>query len=188
MNDVLEVLKDFDPESAEYREFVAEVLRRVDPTRPLGTELYKAVARSSWNVYWESVSLRFNDDSGKVEVFMIKRDDSDPDWSGYWHVPGTALRPSDDENTPKFRLSREYGVPVSIVRVGDAGFGWYKIGDEGRGAGISFVFLTDLERAPEVSDTRGWFPVDDLPDPTVPAHVERIIPLAVTKFRARHNL
>lgn len=178
MNDQV-IPSNIDPNSDEFKTILAGLLNRIDPAKALGTPFYKAVARLSWNCYWESVALRFGPESGKTEVFMTKRDETDPDWNGYWHVPGTALRPGDTEETAKARLAKEYGVPIlSLERVGDAGFDWFKPGDEGRGPGISFVFNTKLNGEPLLSKRRGWFDADHLPEPTVPSHINPIIPFA----------
>lgn len=185
MNDLV-IPEKIDPNSNEFKAIVAGLLKRIDPTKGFGTVLYKAIARLSWNCYWESVALRYV--VKEVEVFMTKRDETDPDWNGYWHVPGTALRPGDTEETAKARLAKEYGVPVrSLKRVGDAGFGWFKSGDEGRGPGISFVFDTTFDGEPALNEWRRWFNVKDLPTPTVPSHISQIIPMAVRAFDERHG-
>lgn len=176
-----------DANSDEYKEFVATAYNRVDSSKGLGTPLYMATARHSWNCYWESVTLRRVGVNGKLEVFMTKRDDTDPDWNGYWHVPGTALRSGDSEADPVARLAKEYGVPTILLeRAGDAGFGWFKPGDQGRGPGISFVFNTFLNGKPLLGERRGWFDVEHLPEPTVPSHISPIIPIAVDAFRTRY--
>ncbi len=174
----------------DYKRGVAALLKAIDPNQGLGTALYLAIARLSWNCYLESVALRVNLSTRQVEVFMTQRDDSDPDWKWYWHVPGTALRPRDVAATAEARLVKEYGVPMSsFERVGDTGFDWCPEDDERRrGPGVSFVSLTELGGDPMVNDRRGWFPVDDLPGATVPAHAEKIIPMAVKVFVARHRI
>ena len=169
----------------DYKEVVAGLLTRVDPYKGLGTPLYMAVCGHSWNVYLESVALRRTSRIGVVEVFMTKRDESDPDWQGYWHVPGTALRYGDTEESAWARLAREYGVPIlSRTHVGDAGIGWFKKGDTGRGPGISLIHVTKLEGEPMLNERRGWFNVNDLPDPTVPLHINPIIPRAVSAYQS----
>lgn len=183
---VRKALANVNPDGEFYKEIVAELLGRIDPKKPFGTKLYLQISRLSWGDYIESVALRVNAETGRVEVFMTQRDESDPDWKGYWHVPGTALRPGDAEEDPKARLAKEYGVPIrSLKRVGDTGFGWFKEGDEGRGPGISFVHITVLDGEPMLNERRGWFPVDNLPTPTVPSHTEKIIPIAVRSYLAR---
>lgn len=175
------------PNTDEYKEFVATAYNRVDPSKGLKTPLYLATARHSWNCYWESVALRRVGAKGVLKVFMTKRDETDPDWNGYWHVPGTALRPGDSESDPVARLAKEYGVStISLERVGDAGFGWFKPGDPGRGPGISFVFSTLLSGEPPLGERRGWFDVEHLPEPTVPSHINQIIPMAVEAYHRSH--
>lgn len=182
------IVKTLHPDGEEFKGLLAKLLGRVNLYKGLGTPLYLAVARLSWNCYWESVALRVTAQGGKVEVFMTKRDETDPDWNGYWHVPGTALRPGDSEADPEARLAREYGVPIiSLERAGDAGFGWFKPGDEGRGPGISFVFNTILGGEPMLNERRGWFDVEHLPEPTVPSHITPIIPMAVKAFNDHHG-
>lgn len=182
--EVLDAVLAMNPDTVEYRLLLAAMLERLDQTKPFGTQLYQAVARNSWNVYWESVAFRHNPTSGELEVFLIKRGADDPDWQGYWHVPGTALRPGDISDDSQGRLAREYGVPISSLEcVGNTGFGWNTMDARSRGPGISFVFLTSLVEEPRLGDDRGWFPVDNLPHPTVPAHVLEIIPHALAAFR-----
>lgn len=188
ITEALQMVACINSESSLWKSFVASVLRRIDPSKPFGTELYLEIAVRSWNSYFESVALRVNAETNKIEVFMTQRDETDPDWKGYWHVPGTALRPRDAENNPKARLAKEYGVPIrSLERVGDTGFGWFKEGDEGRGPGMSFVHVTLLDGEPSLSDRRGWFSVDNLPTPTVPSHVNVIIPMAVKAYKGRQT-
>lgn len=174
-----------DPTSDQYKEMVAEFLERVDPYQPLGTPLYLAVCKHCWGIYFESVALRVGA-NGTLEVFMTKRGEEDPDWQGYWHVPGTALRYGDMQETAVARLAREYGVPIhSFTRVGDAGVGFFKKGDAGRGPGMSLIHVTELEGEPMLNECRRWFDVEYLPEPTVPSHINPIIPIAAEAFRKR---
>ena len=167
-----------DLSSDEYKEVVAELLGGVDSYKELGTPLYLAVCQHCWGIYFESVALR-NNANGILKVFMTKRDETDPDWQGYWHVPGTALRYGDTHETAVARLAKEYGVPiVSFERVDDAGVGFFKKGDTGRGPGMSLIHVTKLNGEPALNKRRGWFDVRDLPVPTVPSHVSVIIPRA----------
>lgn len=182
--EILNAVLVMDSDTVEYRLLLATMLERLDPTKPLGTQLYQAVARHSWNVYCESVAFRHNRTTGELEVFLIKRGADDSDWQGYWHAPGTALRPGDASEDPRARLAREYGVPISSLEcVGSTGFGWNTSDARSRGPGISYVFLTSLVGKPRLGDNRGWFPVNNLPYPTVPAHVDEIIPHALAAFR-----
>ena len=180
--EILGVVLAMDSNTIEYRQLLAAMLNRLNPAKPLGTELYQAVAKHSWNVYWESVAFRHNHKTGELEVFLIKRGDNDPDWQGYWHVPGTTLRPGDSSEDPKARIAKEYGTPVILEDVGCTGFGWHMMDVRSRGAGISFVFLTSLDEEPQIDESRGWFSVNNLPHPTVPAHVSEVIPHALAAF------
>lgn len=178
-----------DPTSDQYKEALAELLNKLDPTKPLGTALYKAIARLSWNLYFEGMAIRKDADDGKLKVFLAKRDESDPDWQGHWHAPGSAFRPGESEKDPAKRVAKEYGVPEINFRYIDEYSTWSRPTAVERGSGLSRVYLVDLlGHEPTVNDRRGWFDAYDLPKPMVDSHKDVFIPMAIEAFCAHSNL
>lgn len=167
------------PESDLYKEFAAAVLGRIDPYKPFGTALYNAIARLSWNQFFEAVALRLTS-SCEIEVYLRRRADDDTAYPGQWHAPGSVFRPGENERKVADRVSREFGVPIRDF----AYIGEYVDWDRGeaRGSGVSRIYLVQLDGDPGINDRHNWFPVNNLPEVTVDSHRIGIIPKAVFTF------
>lgn len=158
----------------EERATLIELLGRVDPGQPLGTELYNAVAKITISVAIEAITLRQGDKG--LEVFLTKRSPTDSAYPDMWHSPGTVLRSKEQYADCFARLeTREFKNKLKS---------WSFIGennchDEARGHFVQHLYLCELED--DASDN--WFPVDNLPRPIVPNHEEVLIPRAVEAFR-----
>lgn len=163
-----------DPTSSEYREMVADFLRRIDPTKPYGAPLYDAIARLSWNMAFEAVALRVNTKIDKTEVYLRKRAADDTAYPSQWHAPGSVRRPGESWRQVADRLANEFGVPIAKftkVNIVDTA--------EARGSFESSIFLVKLDGNPREDDRHRWFDVDALPDVTVDIHRDHIIPIAL---------
>lgn len=157
------------------REQIAEHLRQIDPSQPLGTALHDSVCRVSWSIAVELVVLRCNPQTGAVEVLLRKRGTRET-YPGEWHCPGGVLRPNDQgPQTAIERVAlRECGVSVANAR--DVGEIYYR---EERGPFLSKVFLVDLRGEPT---GHRWWNVRRLPKRVVWHHRDRIIPMALAAF------
>lgn len=72
---------------------VASLLSRLEPGF-LPMPIFSQVVRLLVTPTVEMVPFRKTQE-GKVEVFLIKRDDDDPNWPGKYHVPGSVIRATD---------------------------------------------------------------------------------------------
>ncbi len=154
------------------------LLSRIDRTKPLGTELYNAIAFLSLNVAIEALTLRQGDKG--LEIFLTKRSDTDTAYPGMWHSPGTIVRPTEEFVDSFKRLeNREFKNNLKS---------WTFIENnncpnEARGHFLQLLYLCEIEE--DRSDN--WFSVDNLPQPMVPNHQEVIIPIAVEVFKELHS-
>ena len=151
-----------------------EALAKIDPEKPLGTELFNAILRMSVGVAVEVVSIRLNAKNG-LEVLLVWRDETAPAYRNTWHCPGTFLRPAESEDEAIERLAKnEPGCQMRIIKK----VGWDDNPSEERGHCIHPIFLVEL-----IGKSKGkWFPVNNLPPETVEHHRQVIIPMAVEAF------
>ena len=181
MKKTLQVLANLDPECDLYKEIAAKLLGRIDPKKPYGTALYNAIARLSWNMFFEAVVIRKR--GGQLEVYLRKRALDDTAYPGEWHAPGSVFRPGENERDVATRLEREFGVPVTSFRMIGEYVDWEK--GEVRGSGVSRIYLIKLRGAPREDERHGWFPINKLPEVTVEQHRLAIIPKAVKAHQSR---
>lgn len=161
---------------------LAEDLEVVDPTKPLGTKLFNALARVTVSVAVEAVCLRINPANNKVEVYLTQRPETDPAYPGQWHCPGSIMRPGEEIVDIFVRLSRQEfdSKDLSWTFVANANHPF-----EARGHFFSLIYLCYLGEKDGLSGE--WFPVDQLPEKTVTHHRARIIPAAVGAFVAENT-
>ncbi len=183
MDELIETLGSVNPASDLYKDFVAKLLGRIDPKKPYGTALYNAIARLSWNMFFEAVVIRKR--GKQLEVYLRKRADGDTAYPGEWHAPGSVFRPGENERDVTNRLEKEFGVPVVLFQMIGEYVDWEK--GEARGSGVSRVYLIKLDGAPREDERHGWFPINELPKVTVDSHRLAIIPLAVKAHKARRT-
>lgn len=181
--EALQVLEETNPESDLYKYHVAELLNRIDPQKPFGTALYNAIARLSWNMFFEAVVIRKR--GKRFEVYLRKRADDDTAYPGEWHAPGSVFRPGENERDVANRLEREFEVPIVDFRMIGEYVDWEK--GEVRGSGVSRIYLIKLGGSPREDERHGWFPVNKLPEVTVDSHRLAIIPKAVKAYKARQT-
>ena len=154
-----------------------KLLAEVNPKESYGTALFDALTRLTVTVAVEAVCLRHT--TTEIEVFLVQRSPSETAYPGEWHCPGSATRPGEREKDVLDRLEKkEFGGKLLTRKfVGNC-----NIPEEARGHFFDPVYLCTLG---EAEGLRGkWFPVNDLPEPTVGHHRNHIIPMAVEAFRA----
>src|SRR3989344_1171549 len=151
-----------------------DALTKIDPKKPLGTELFNAILRVSIGVAIVAVSIRRNATNG-LEVLLAWRNETAPAHRNTWHCPGTFLRPAESEDEAIERLAKnELGCRARIIKK----VGWDDNPHEERGHCIHPIFLVEL-----TGESRGkWFSVNNLPPETVEHHRQVIIPMAVEAF------
>ncbi|MDD4412642.1 MAG: NUDIX domain-containing protein [Patescibacteria group bacterium] len=158
--------------SPEELAILAELLGRIDPKKPLGTELFNMIARVSVSVGFETLALRQGDEG--VEIFLTQRRTNEA-YAGEYHSPGTILRPG-EEMEDAFKRLEEEEFKSKLISWKFIGFNNYLT--EVRGHSFAVLYLCELD---DSSDN--WFPVDDLPQPMVNHHEKIIIPKAVAAFK-----
>ena len=182
MNDFV-IPANLDPNSAQYKSIVAEMLSRIDPGLPFGTPLFNAIAKMSTSLAMEAVVLRRHmqdvNNPHRVEVYLRQRGVEEA-YPGQWHAPGSVMRPGESWRDVADRLKKEFGT--GIVSADEIGELFTK---EERGPFLSKIFLVELVGLPREDDRHCWYPVDDLPQITVDHHKDHIIPLAVMMFAAK---
>lgn len=154
------------------KNIAAYLLKYIDPHKPLGTLLFNAIAKVTVSVAFEAVAIRKNPETGKSEVYMVRRPDDDAAYPGQWHVPGSVLRPHEKDNHVFSRLSkREFGTRILRSKF----IAMVSHPREARGHFISLVYRVQVEGEPQGGK---WFPLDGLPTTTVGFHKKYIIPIA----------
>lgn len=158
------------------KKVAVEALEKIDPKKPLGTELFNAISRLSVGVPIEMVIVRRNLSTGKLEVLLSWRGEDAPTYHNIWHCAGTFLRPKESQEEAINRIGQsEFGCPVQVIEK----VGWDDNPDEERGHCVHLIFLAE-----PVGEPKGkWFPVDALPSETVEHHRQVIIPMAVEAFQ-----
>ncbi|GFZ93615.1 NUDIX domain-containing protein [Nesterenkonia alkaliphila] len=127
-----------------------------------------------------AVVLRRDDDAGiplpVPQVLLVKRSDD-----GRWGATAGILEPGEEPGAAAVREvaeeTRVQARPVRVTGVSDHGQVVYPNGDICRFLDIAFE-LEYVSGQPQPGDDEataaGWFPVDDLPEPFVKQHRERI--------------
>lgn len=168
---------DADRDYERLRQKAAAAVRQLDPGKPMGTELFDALARITVSVAFEAVALR-RDSTGNVEVFLVQRREDDTAYPCEWHCPGSVLRSGESEDDVFARLAtREFGVPIVQRRFVIN----FNHNNEQRGHFFSVIYLCEI-RGGEDSH---WFSVDNLPAKMVGHHRDYLIPLALAAFKGR---
>jgi ADP-ribose pyrophosphatase YjhB (NUDIX family) len=146
------------------RLLAAAALNRIPQDKPLGTELFNAVAKHSVGIAHETVLVRRNK-VGWLEVFLTQRGPNEA-YPGAWHCPGTYLRAGERLPDVFARLSaREYGAKIVSAKFLTGQYmpeERYKTMDDK-------IFLVEVEGEPTTTHGR-WFPTNELPDGTIDFH------------------
>jgi len=131
----------------------------------------------------EAVAIRRNGDA--TEIFLRKRGEQEA-FAGMWHCPGSWLGYREQISDVLRRLTKNEAL--GEVRGDPAVVGAVPWMERGEGLVSCWVMsVVVLVDAPDcaVSDTFGWFPVNNLPRPVIDGHGEYIIPIAVKAYERR---
>lgn len=164
-----------------YRAFVAFLLGWINPRRPLGTQLFDAVARVSVTVAVETVAIRRR--HGHLEVFLRRRSLNDTAYPGEWHSPGRVMRPGESVDDVFYGVRGEYHARFTRAQF----VGNLNHQEEVRGHFFSPVYLVDIEGLGRRDKTHGWFRVDKLPQPMVRHHEKNLFPMAIAAFEEQEG-
>lgn len=161
----------------EAKRITVQALRLIDSQQPYGIELFDALSKITTSIAVETVVLRTGKGAYGLEVLMTQRTKDDIAYPGEWHCPGRVLRPGEEfPDGPLKRLVKN----ELFAEIGEAKFvGYINHREEARGHFLLMVYLIENIGT---SNKGEWFPVDQLPEPTVDCHREKVIPLAVSKY------
>lgn len=178
----LAVLQNIDPTSQEFKGLVANLLGRIDPHKPFGTELFNAIARVSVGMSFEAALFRVA--VGKLEVYLRRRGLDETAYPGEWHVPGSFFRPGEKPRDVADRLEGEFGIRLEQFNwVGQTPFP-----EDERGSGMSQIYLVKSGQGElRLDDRHNWFNVNELPETTVHSHRNFVIPIATAAFRCHRG-
>ena len=170
--------------SPQEKQALIELLKKIDPNQPYGTELFNALAKVSPSVAMEAVCLRLNNQTQQAEVYLTKRALNDTAYPGQWHCPGSVMRPGEQLKDVFDRLSKqEFDANILVnqfvTNINNP--------HEARGHFFSVVYLCSLnEKANKLKGS--WFSIDQLPENTVKIHRQEIIPAAIKVFTATNPI
>lgn len=116
---------------------------------------------------------------GRLNVLLTQREKQDKFWPGQWHIPGTVMRPDDNEKTALKRIVKDELADISVGEVAPI---ITDIRRSKRGSEQSKVFIVEIDgRGLNVGQL---FKVTDLPENTVDGH-RYLIELAAKTFLDR---
>lgn len=157
------------------KEVAVSMLGLIEPGKPYGTRLFDALCRLTVTVAPELVILR----SGSLgKEVLLRLRNPDEVYAGQWHSPGSAIRPGESIEQVKRRIEQqECG---GTILPGPSFCGYDNNQSEKRGHFLHLVFSCDATEVaiPVDGTTTNWFPIHNLPFPTVEHHVRVVIPLA----------
>jgi len=151
-----------------------ESLAHIDPKKPMGKELFDAVARISISVAIETVALRKNNNNGKIEVFLTKRlkNETHP---GMFHIPGTILRPRETYEKAIRRIEyKEFKCQIVSYRF----INIFNNIDELRGHTLQLIYICSIENI----NSKNWFSISNLPKSIISYHGDIVIPIVKKAF------
>lgn len=157
-----------------------EALAKIDPSKPLGTDLFNAIARVSISVAVEAIGISRNPETGELKVRLMQRSLTDSAYPGMWHFPGSFMRPGESEEDVLKRLEKgEFKAPIRSVSF----IGRDNNPHEERGHVVHLLHLVEVE---DMSSEK-WFSIDNLPEPMVEHHRQVLVPVGIKAFEELEN-
>jgi ADP-ribose pyrophosphatase YjhB (NUDIX family) len=160
---------------------LAEVIRRIPPKVKA---FYPLVMFNFLNLFRPAVTIEvfiFRNMSNGTEVLFRERGGIDVGWAGTVHAPGSFLLMKETIAEAIVRIvKREVGPQAVVHDTLSAGV----LGDthEERGHHVHLLFIATVTGVDESgSSTIHWFPVDQLPENTVPQH-RGMVEMAVSVY------
>ncbi len=147
-----------------------------NPQKGLGTELFNAIARLKVTMTPEIVCFRKNVTTNILEVYLTSRALSDTAYPGQWHIPGSAMRSTEEIEDVFLRLEKK---EIGLNIVSKKFVFHFNNPKEVRGHFFSLVYFGILKEGEGLGK---WFSVDNLPLNTVAHHRDVMIPYAVKLF------
>ena len=143
----------------------------------LPEKLFLAIAKSSVTATAELVA--FVEKPEGLHVVVTQRPDDDPNWPGYWHVPGKVIRPTDSEGSLSDALSRAAEDELGGAAIKSGPHEYKTVFNQvKRGAELTVYHWAVLKKEPATGKT---VPIDKLPEPFV-KHQYKLVSSAVTQY------
>lgn len=137
---------------------LVELLRTLEPG-VLDFDVFVQIARLVVLSIIEFVPLRLN--NGEVEVLLLSRGGKDPIWPNELHVPGTVIRPTDNENKIYMAFDRIINDELGGTKMSEPYFVGSILHKSKRGSEHAQVYWVEVLEKPKVGK---FYPVDELPD------------------------
>lgn len=152
---------------------LVELLGRVDPKFPLGTQVFDEVARISPFIALELIAGTDNGGSRR-KILLAKRPAVDDGWADQWAIAGTVLRVGDGTRLPHARLAKKELKSVPLKSINVTGTALVS-GGGGRSPGLSIVTVGELTQGKELStlldqDGIAMFSPGNLPEDLIGVH------------------
>lgn len=138
-----------------------KLVRLIDKCQPgnLPSNVFESVAKVAVYPALEFVLLRYS--RSEIETLLFRRAASDPVWPSLFHVPGTVLRPTDEDI--QSAISRLIHEELSIpgLRFSKPVFTGVHINKYIRGTGLGIEYWVEVMDVDDVDGT--FFNVNNLP-------------------------
>lgn len=153
-------------------EEIAAAAKTLSKLRPgiLPESIFLETTRLTVSSIVEIVPLRKIDN--RVQVLLTQRDANDPNWPGMLHIPGTVVRPTDEEGSYITAFSRIIEDELSSVQLsGEPQYVCSVLHKVARGMEDAKVFYIEVTGEP----IQGvFYDVDALPDNIIDTQIDYI--------------
>lgn len=140
-------------------------LSQLEPGR-LPFDIFTEVCRLTVTPVLEIVCFR-RDNTGKIEVALLKRPADDPNWPNMYHVPGGVITPTDSDTGLEGVVDRICTEKLSVKGVGRPKFIMNDLCKVKRGVELAVVFAIKVEG--EVAGAQ-FYDINILPNNLIEGH------------------
>ena len=147
---------------------LVELLKQIEPGF-LNFDVFIQIARLVVLSIIEFVPLRIKGD--KIEVLLLSRGGDDPIWPNELHVPGTVIRPTDNENKIYMAFNRIINEELKGTKLSEPYFVGSILHKSKRGAEHAQVYWVEVKEEPKVGK---FYPVDELPTNLIESQIKFI--------------